>query len=133
MKPLQGNMSPESIVIVHSAHGPACWVLNEGEGVQDVYAYYAAKYPDCKIRVYYTCVMAHERPVEEVPLYKLTRAPHYMRAEEGLYIDAPLDWAKMLENPISITAKNQVEDGWQRVMMARRDGWTTIPCVMRSR
>lgn len=134
MKLLLPTMIPESIVIVQGENGiTTCWVLDQGEGVQAVYDHYKTYYPECPIRVFFCGVQIHDRPVEEVPLEKLTRTPHYMRFEEKLYITEPLDRALMLENPIDINRQYQIENGWQRFMAAKRDGWKTIPCVMRSR
>lgn len=131
MKRLQQNMIPESIVVVVGANGVTTdWVLEEGEGVEAVYAYYKLHYPECPIRVFYTGVMCHARPVEEVPLEKLKR-PKY--AEENLYITEPLDRGMMLKNPLDIDGDYNVDNGWQRLMAAKRDGWTTIPCRMVSR
>lgn len=133
MKPLQGNMSPESIVIVHSAHGNHCWVLEPEETIQDVYAYYAKEFPDFKIRVFFCGVQSHERPIEEVPIEKLKWSKSYIRPTDRIYSSEKLEHERLLKRPIWIDDKYEVQDGWQRVMMAHRDGWKTIPCVMRAR
>jgi len=132
MKRLQPNMIPDSIVIVVGANGVTTdWVLDETESVKDVYAHYKLHYPESKIRVFVCGVQQHARPVEEVPLDKLKQSKNYPLGQQHcIFYTATLDRDRVRNRPIDINHKYEVEDGWQRVLMARRDGWTTIPCRM---